>query len=346
MKNIWIDLDNTPHIPFFRPIIAELNERGYQVKITARDAYGVCELADYFHMDYQRVGRHYGKNKFMKVAGSLIRAMQLVPAMRGGKPNIAVSHGSRSQLIAATMLGVPSVIISDYEFAKSLVGIHPTWAMMPDVISTNSPAYKKSHVYKYPGIKEDVYVPGFKPDPSVMRELGISEESLLITVRPPATEAHYHNHKSEELFESLIPYLADKPDVRIVILPRNKRQEIFVRELWPELFRNGKLIIPDKAVDGLNLIWYSDLVVSGGGTMNREAAALGVPVYSIFRGKIGAVDHYLAESGRLVLLEAVSDIASKIILARRDKTVRPNNKTNPTLQGIVDKIIEAMETPK
>jgi predicted glycosyltransferase len=343
MKTIWIDLDNTPHIPFFRPIIDELNERGYRVKITARDAYGVCDLADYFHMEYQRIGRHYGKNKFMKVFGSLVRAMQLLPAMLGDKPDLAVSHGSRTQLIAATLMGIPSVMIYDYEFAKGLVSIYPTLVMVPDIIPDSAIDYDKTQVYKYPGIKEDVYVPGFRPDPSLKRELGVSEDSLVITVRPPATEAHYHCHESEELFESLIAYLAGKAEVQVVLLPRNKKQETFIRGLWPELFESGKLIIPDKAVDGLNLIWYSDLVVSGGGTMNREAAALGVPVYSIFRGTIGAVDHYLSECGRLVLLENVEDISSKIVFSRRDKTLTACNKSNPTLQGIVDKIVEATE---
>jgi uncharacterized protein len=346
MKTIWIDLDNTPHIPFFRPIIDELNQRGYQVKLTARDAFQVCDLADYFNMKYQRVGRHYGKSKFMKVVGSLIRALQLVPCMRGDKPDLAVSHGSRTQLIAATLMGIPSVMIYDYEHAKALASFHPTWIMVPDIIPDSALVFNHSLVYKYPGIKEDVYVPDFIPDPTIKRELGISEDSMLITIRPPATEAHYHSHKSEELFEGLIAYLASKPDVQIAILPRNKKQEAFVKDKWPELFQNKKLIIPEHAVDGLNLIWFSDLVVSGGGTMNREAAALGVPVYSIFRGKLGAVDRYLSESGRLVLLESTADFESKIVFTRRDKNQKLKNTTNVSLQGIVDKIVEATETAK
>jgi predicted glycosyltransferase len=342
MKTIWIDLDNTPHIPFFRPIIAELNRRGYQVKLTARDAYQVCDLADYFQMKYLRIGRHYGKSKIMKVVGSVIRAMQLIPAMYSTRPDLAVSHGSRTQLIAATLLGIPTVMIYDYEHAKALASIHPTWIMVPDVLPDSSIAFQHSRVYKYPGIKEDVYVPDFVPEPSLKGRLGIADESLLITIRPPATEAHYHSHKSEEMFEALIGYLVDKSNSQIVILPRNKKQEAFVREKWPELFQAGKLIIPEHAVDGLNLIWCSDLVISGGGTMNREAAALGVPVYSIFRGKLGAVDNYLAESGRLIMLESTDDFDLKIKLTPRDRS-RTQKTNNVTLQGIVDKIVVAAE---
>jgi len=344
MKTIWIDLDNTPHIPFFRPIIDELKERGYRVRLTARDAFQVCDLADYYHMNYQRVGRHYGKNKFMKVAGSFVRAMQLASVMHGEKPNLAVSHGSRTQLIAASLLGIPTIMIYDYEHARALTAIHPTWVMVPDIIPDNAITFKKTHVYKYPGIKEDVYVPGFKPDPAILKDLGIADGSLVITVRPPATEAHYFTPKSEELFEAIIQFLADRPDTRIVMLPRNQKQEAFVRHLWQDLFRDRKLIIPDHAVDGLNLIWHSDLVVSGGGTMNREAAALGVPVYSIFRGKIGAVDRYLADAGRLVLLESPGDFQEKIAFTRRDKERAQPDSANIPLQGMINKIAEVAES--
>jgi predicted glycosyltransferase len=343
-KTIWIDLDNTPHIPFFRPIINELKGRGYNVRLTARDAYGVCDLADYFQLDYLRIGRHYGKSKIMKVLGSFIRAMQLIPAVKDGKPDIAVSHGSRTQLIAATLMGVPSVMIFDYEYARALAAIRPTWIMMPDVIPDGAVPFDQSKVYKYPGIKEDVYVPEFIPDEKLLGKLGISGNELVVTIRPPATEAHYHSHKSEELFESLMENLGSKPELKMVVLPRNKKQEAFISEKWSELVSSGQLVIPDHAVDGLNLIWFSDLVISGGGTMNREAAALGVPVYSIFRGTIGAVDRYLADSGRLVLLEKPEDIESKLVLARRDKNrAASRGDQNPTLTGIVEKIIEAME---
>lgn len=346
MKTIWIDLDNTPHIPFFRPIIDELKARGFRVKITARDAYQVCDLADYYQLKYQRIGRHYGKSKIMKVLGSLVRGIQLVPPMFANKPDLAVSHGSRTQLIAATLMGIPSVMIYDYEHASALVSIHPTWIMVPDLIPDSAISSNKSHVYKYPGIKEDVYVPSFRPDDNIKQQLEIPEDKLLITIRPPATEAHYHSQKSEELFEALISYLVDRPDVKMILLPRNGSQESFIRDMWPEQFKNKKLTIPSHAVDGLNLIWFSDLVISGGGTMNREAAALGVPVYSIFRGKIGAVDRYLSDCGRMILLENVEDFATKINFCRRNKELKTLSSTNATLQGIVDKIIQATETPK
>jgi len=132
--------------------------------------------------------------------------------------------------------------------------------------------------------------------------------------------------------------------VRMVALPRNDRQAAWMKETWPELFANGTLRIPPSIVDGLNLIWYSDLVVSGGGTMNREAAALDVPVYSTFRGKIGAVDQYLSRTGRLVLLESADDVRGRLKLLRRRRPARPGTSESGTLASIVEQIVGLMRS--
>jgi uncharacterized protein len=126
-------------------------------------------------------------------------------------------------------------------------------------------------------------------------------------------------------------------------LPRNLHQADSIRNSWPQLLAARTMIIPDRVVDGLNLIWHSDLVISGGGTMNREAAALGVPVYSVFRGPIGEVDHYLAETGRLVLLESAADVRTRVVLCRRDKAREAERATKQTLKTIVDHIVKMVE---
>jgi predicted glycosyltransferase len=342
-KKIWIDLDNTPHVVFFRPIIEEFQKRGYQVVLTARACFQVCELADRFNMPYKRIGRHYGKNRLLKVAGLFIRSFQLIPFVLKEKPAIALSHGSRSQMLLAEILGIPSILIFDYEFTKRSLGANPSWMIVPDVLPEDIVKVNKDHVLKYPGTKEHVYVSDFKPDPSIREELGTRENDLLVTIRPPATEAHYHSRKSEELFEAVIDFLSRTPNLRMVLLPRNEKQEALLRKTWPRQCNNGKIIIPDHVVDGLNLIWHSDLVISGGGTMNREAAALGVPVYSIFQGKIGAVDQYLANSGRLVLLESVEDVYTKIILNKRRQSRKIERANRVTLHTIVNEIIGIVE---
>jgi uncharacterized protein len=336
-NTIWVDLDNSPHVPFFRPIINELNSRGYSVLSTARDCFQVGGLAEQMNVSCKAVGRHYGKNRFMKFLGLGIRTLQLLPIAWRNRPQLAVSHGSRSQLLAAKLLGIPALQIVDYEFAKIWMGIRPEWVMTPSMIPSESIALESGRVLKYPGIKEDVYVPSFIPNDRIRNALGISSDEILVTVRPPASEAHYHNPKSDSLFQATVEHLAAIDAARMVVLPRTERQAEEIRKAWPELCSKRKLIIPEKVLDGLNLIWNSDLVISGGGTMNREAAALGIPVYSIFRGKIGAVDTFLAEKGRMVLIESPADLPSKLQVTRRLRGSY-KAKEQATLEAVVQHI--------
>lgn len=341
---IWIDLDNSPHVPFFAPIIEELQKRNHSIVVTARDCFQVRELADLFHLNYKLVGRHSGKSKIRKVAGLCLRASQLVPTILREKPVLAVSHCSRSQLIASAICRIPSLVLGDYEFATGWAFIRPTLHMCPDVIPDRALEFTHRPTLKYPGIKEDVYVPRFVPRPGIRSQLGLGEQDMVVTMRPPASEAHYHNSQSDELFEAAVEFLTRKAELKLVVLPRNEKQAIALRNRWPNFFSNRKMRIPEGIVDGLNLIWHSDLVISGGGTMNREAAALGVPVYSIFRGKIGAVDQYLTRRGRLVLLQSIEDLHTKILLERRERPARPQIEPSAALTFIVERIVAIAES--
>lgn len=341
---IWIDLDNTPHVPFFEPIIEELEARGFSVVVTARDAFQVCQLADKKGLSYTKIGRHHGKNRFVKAAGLVFRALQLSPIGLREKPLLAVSHGARSQILLSNLLGIPTILIADYEHSRFPPMMRPTWLMAPDAISDQSLCLKNGHIRKYSGLKEDVYAWKLEPDPTLLSELGTSNADIIVTVRPPATEAHYHKHESVVLFEAFMERATRTPGVRIVLLPRNRKQEEQIRSKWPAWFENQKTLIPAGAIDGLNLLWHSDLVVSGGGTMNREAAALGVPVYSIFRGTIGAVDRRLSEEGRLVLVESPGDVEGKIPLVKRVRQSTAESNSKRTFTQVVDTIQEIAES--
>ncbi len=333
-RHIWIDLDNSPHVPFFIPIVEELRKQGHTVILTARDAYQVRELLALFNLPCKVVGKHHGKNPAAKVLGTCIRAAQLLPGMFREKIDLAVSHGSRAQMMCAFALRIPTLLILDYEYIAMMGFIRPDWIFVPQMIPDSDELRPKKGILRYPGLKEDVYVPRLQLNCSVLKQLDFDEGDIVVTVRPPAVEAHYHNPEAEVLLDAALNYLTNVPQVRVILLPRNEEQAKTLRAAWSKWIANRKIVIPERAVDGLNLIWFSDLVISGGGTMNREAAALGVPVYSIFRGKIGAVDRQLEQEGRLTLIECVEDIEKKIVLERRQKNAAQIGNERPALGAI------------
>jgi predicted glycosyltransferase len=342
-KRIWIDLDNSPHVLFFRPIIDELKKKNYDVFITARDAYQVRELLEFYGLSAQLIGRHHGKHKILKAIGTCFRGLALAAIVRKEKLDLAITHGSRGCLLACALLRIPDVLLFDYEFVAKVPTIQPSWLMAPDVVVERYNG-KHARILQYPGIKEDVYLSRFVPDYGVKQRLGIAPDQLLVTVRPPAKEAHYHNPESDQLLTEAIRKFAGDPLTKILLLPRNKKQEAELRVAWAEDISRGQILIPDHVEDGLNLIWNSDCVISGGGTMNREAAALGVPVYSIFRGQIGAVDRYLADQGRLILLETVDDVRTKIKpVCRITRTERHSEQNSPALETIIGNIVSIIE---
>jgi predicted glycosyltransferase len=335
---IWVDLDNTPHVPLFIPIIRELERRGHRVRLTARDAFQVCELAQQKGLSFVKVGRHYGKNRIMKVWGLFWRALQLAPFCLRERPQLALSHGSRSKELLGRLLGIPTVSMNDYEHSSMVPLAQPRWGLVPDAISAEESGCHPERVRQYRGIKEDVYAPEFKPEESLLDELGLRGAKLIVTVRPPATEAHYHNDEAEALLAELMARICQMEGACAVLLPRNRNQERQMRTDHPDWFAPGKTVVPDRAVDGMNLLWFSDLVVSGGGTMNREAAALGIPVYSIFRGKTGAVDRKLEQERKLIMIRSVEEVRSRIALRPRDKSRGPDSRPRQALEDIVDQI--------
>lgn len=334
-KTIWIDMDNSPHVPFFAPIIESLGELGYRIAISARNYSQTVQLAELYDLKYVAIGKHQGKNKLLKVIGLFYRAIQLIPFALKHKPVIAISHGSRAQMLAAHFLRIPVVLFIDYEYIQTIPFVKPNILFLPQIISKNGLKNIAKEIIPYPGIKENLYVPSYKPNADIIKELNIDADKIIVTLRPPAHEAHYHNPESETLFDDIIKFLTEIESVQIIILPRDPKQKRSIEEDYKNYMTSKQIIIPVTVFNGLDLIWYSDLVISGGGTMNREAAALGVPVYSIFKGKIGDVDKYLAETNKLVLINNIDEIKSKIKIKKRNKRKPSNNINSITLKTII-----------
>lgn len=336
---IWIDLDNSPHVPLFVPIMKELRNRGCSITITARDFFETCDLLEMLGEKYNKIGGRFGKNKLYKLLGSLRRSFKLYVFARKKDFSIAVGHGTRPQFLAAALLRLPVVYMFDYEFGKLWPTFGITKYMVPEYIPDDVFIERKLNiekVVKFPGLKEEIYSFNFTPDPKIYEELGINRESIIITVRPPASEAFYHHPDGDQIFEEVVKYLSEKENVTLVVMPRTDSQREFINSLPVQ--GNDKIVLPSKVVDGLNLIWHSDLVVSGGGTMNREAISLGIPAYSIFKGRKSAVDDHLERMGKLMFIKTLDDF-DKINVCKRNQISHAPNHRESLVSFIADEIL-------
>jgi uncharacterized protein len=352
-KAIWIDLDNSPHVPLFAPVIRHYRARGIEVIITARDHAQTVELLDLhgFAGKYTVVGSHYGKSKINKICGLIVRAKQLVSHIKQlQKPMaVAVSHGSRSMVLAAWWLKIPVVTMYDYEFTETgLFNRFSFKVLVPEAIpdkTLDEIGLKPGKRIKYSGVKEELYIRSFHPQANFrkvfLKERGIGddeyERTILAVLRPPASSANYHSGKSDVLFDDILHLLANASDIRIAVVPRTPEQaKQITKHLCALTESPGLFIILEEAVNGLDLVSAADLVISGGGTMNREAALLGVPVYSIFAGRLGALDRKMEAEGLITFIRDARDL-SKIRLEHRDRQ-KPNALTDRVEKFLIEQI--------
>ena len=307
---VWIDVTNSPHVVFFRPLVALLETRGHEVTITARDFAQTLELLDDAGLEHTVVGPpHAGASRAGKVRAMSKRLRALRRFARARDFDVALSHASHELPLAARSLGVPSAYAFDYEFARAQHGLGCRAAsrvVVPEVIPEkrlDRIGARARKVRRYPGLKEEYYLHGFEPDAGVLDRLGVDRTRVFAVVRTPPDASLYHRH-ANPLFAGVLERLGSDPDVRAVVLPRTPEQRASIRDA-----ALPSLLVPDRAVDALSLVALADLVVSAGGTMNREAVALGTPVYTMFSGRMGAVDEQLVGEGRLRRLDEPSDIA-------------------------------------
>ena len=324
---------------FLKPIIKALRHKGHEVAVTARDYVQTLELLKLNGIAHEVIGSQSGGSKIRKVFRVLGRAMVLTEYALDKGFDLGFSHGSRSQVIACSLAGIPSVVTYDYEFVST--GLFKRLCkkvIIPQCVYEACLDGRRPRKYVgYPGLKEEFYLAGFKPDEGLAERLVIDQSKIVFVVRPPAEKAHYHNPKSERLLYAGLAHISARKNVQVLVIARDAEQRQTLRNQWR---RQDNIVFLDQAVDGLSLIHHSDAVVCGGGTMLREAAVLGVPAYSVFAGKIGAVDKWLAAQGRITLLESAGDIVN---LIRFEKKREPAKRLeNP---GLVDFFLAAIVPP-
>jgi uncharacterized protein len=334
---IWIDMTNSPHVPFFRPLIRLLEERGHEVRVSARDFAQTLELLDAAAIRHDVVGPpHGGAGRAGKVRamGSRLRALRAWA--RPQAFDLALSHASHELPLAARSLRVRSAYAYDYEFARAqhtLGSRAATRVVAPEAIPQDRLdrlGATAAKVRRYPGLKEEYYLSGFSPDRTVLAELGLDPARVLVVVRTPPEVSLYHRH-GNPLFADVLERLGTDPTVQAVVLPRTPAQRDALREA-----ALPSLVLPEQAIDAQSLIALADLVVSAGGTMNREAVALGTPVWTTFAGTMGAVDEGLIEDGRLAELTAADDL----VLAKKG-TAGEAVERDPEL--MLDLLLSALE---
>lgn len=334
---MWFDFENAPHVLVLEPLIEHVRRSGLSVALTARDFSSTVALCEERGHDVDVVGSGGGAGgtarKAARIAG---RALELASRLRRRRHDLvlACSHGSRAQMLAARLLGVPTVSLDDYEFSdQSLVRL-VDHLLVPEPIPVGAWGRLAAKVTHYPGLKEELYLHRFQPRVAAIPEL--PEDRIKVLFRPESRFAHYRSEQTTRIEAAILDVLAGSPAF-VVLLPRDRehgaeiarRLEAAGLEYW----------LPNRALDGPTLLWQMDLVLSGGGTMTREAAVLGIPSLSFFAGRIGAVDRYLEDRGRLGRIETVEQ-ASGIRVQKRPTAVPDASPAGLRfLEGFLDRTI-------
>ncbi|MEA2341535.1 MAG: uncharacterized protein QOG11_1612 [Solirubrobacteraceae bacterium] len=316
---VWVDLTNSPHVLVLRPVIAALRAQGAEVEVTVRDFAQTVGLAERVGLEHTVIGRHRGGRLAAKALGLAGRSAALVRwARRRPRFDLALGHGSNDVTVAAALLRVPRSTMFDYEWATVQHTVNCRLGQAVVVPEAIPP--ERLHRYgadgklgRYPGLKEEYYLADFEPDPAVLGELGLDPARPIAVVRTPPAVSLYHRFENP-VFGQVLDRLRG---TQTVVLPRIEAQRAAL----------GGFIVPERAIDAQSLIAYADLVVSAGGTMNREAVALGTPVWTTFEGRLGAVDERLIAEGRLRRLER----AGELELVKRDGAAPPRVRRDPQL---------------
>ena len=300
---VWADLTNTAHVLVLRPLVERLEADGHDVTLTARPLSHTVELLEDWGHPHTVLGHHGGASRLGKARAAVARAPQLVRFGRGRGFECALAHGSTDLPPACRLLRIPNTTMFDYEWAALQHHANcrlATRVLVPEAIPPERLARygaRPPKLVRYPGLKEEYYLADSEPDRGVLDSLALPEDAILCVVRTAPSYALYLGGSENELLPRLLQRLSGDERTQTVVLARTPQQREAIGALGL-----ARVQVPDRSVDGRSLVAFADLLVSAGGTMNREAAVLGTPVWSIFEGRLGAVDELLAREGRLRFL--------------------------------------------
>ena len=330
---VWVDCTAAAHPLVLRPIIERLEAAEHEVEVTTR-SYGQTEqILERLGIPYTSVGEHGGASTIGKAGALAGRSARLARWARGRGFDLALAHGSVDAAVVSKLIRVPLVQMNDYEHAglqRKISFRAARLVLAPDAIpveAIEAAGASRDRLFRYPGLKEDYYLADFEPDAAVLESLGIDRDALTVVMRPPPETSEYH--AQNPLYEGMLDRLDAEAGVTTVVIPRTEAQRERLRQRGsrPGGDQGSSLVVPERAVDAQSLIAFADLVIGAGGTMNREAVALGTPVYTIFSGAMGAVDERLIAAGRMRQLASPDAIE----LSRRQAPAGPLEPRDPKL---------------
>jgi predicted glycosyltransferase len=321
MARVWVDLTNSAHVVVLRPLVELLEAREHDVTVTARPLSHTTELLEDWGHPYTAIGHHGGASRLGKALATATRTAQAFAFARGKSFEYGLAHGSTDLPPVARVFGIPNTTMFDYEWARLQHELNcrlATRVLVPDAIPADRLApygARPPKLVRYPGLKEEYYLADFEPDESVLADLGVDRERVVAIVRTAPSYALYLGGSENELLPRVLRRLLDE-GAQVIVLARTDEQRRAVGALDPAL------VVPERTVDGRSLAALADLVVSAGGTMIREAAVLGTPVWSIFEGRLGAVDELLVTEGRVRLLRDPGELVVTKAPAERQRRGR------------------------
>jgi predicted glycosyltransferase len=324
---VWVDFTNTAHVLVLRPLVELLERQGHDVTLTARPLSHTQELLENWGHPHTVIGHYGGTGKTGKARAAAGRVPRLLQFARGRAFDWGLAHGSTDLPPVARLLRFPNTTMFDYEWASLQHHVNCRLAsrvLVPDAIPAERLrryGANRRKLIRYPGLKEEYYLSDFEPDPAVLDRLGVDPAGILCVVRTAPSYALYLGGAESELLPRLLQRLSANGETQTVVLARNDEQRQAIGELALE-----RVVVPERAVDGRSLVALADLLVSAGGTMNREAAVLGTPVWSMFEGRLGAIDEQLASQGKLLFLRDPDEIA---IARKAAGTAAARTRRNP-----------------
>jgi len=290
---IWVDIVNAPHAHFFKGIIRELEKRGHEVLVTTREFDGLTGILDMLGIDYYVVGKHGGSTLEGKLIASTERQYKLSKLIIEEKPDLALYKNSPEAPRVAFGLGIPTIGFADNDTAVAVNKlmlpftrrlIYPKAIDAYELIKCGADVNSLRPIN---GIPELAHIYGFIPSKKPLKELGLSPYSYIVMRTEPIKANYFNGDAEKSVLENVIPLL---PEIPIVLFPRTESQKKRF-----EHFEN--VIIPEHVTDSLSLLYYAKLMIGAGGTMNREALALGTPTISTYPGKLLAITKWLINLG-------------------------------------------------